>query len=195
MSSSRLGRDFYVRDTLQVARELLGKRLVRVIDGARLSGLIVETEAYIGEEDRACHASRGRTRRTEVMYGPPGHAYVYFIYGMYHCLNVVTDRIGFPAAVLIRGIQPQEDIEHMRRNRGFCPEEELTNGPGKLCQALAIDRTLNGLDLCTSDLLFIEEAVVPDPEGIEVTPRIGIRADEIAKRRPWRFLLGGKVWP
>ncbi len=189
----RLGRDFYARDTLQVARELLGKRLVRVIDGERLSGLIVETEAYIGENDRACHASRGRTPRTEVMYGPPGHAYIYFIYGMYHCLNVVTDKVGFPAAVLIRGIQPQEGIEYMRRNRGFRPGEELTNGPGKLCQALAIDRSLNGLDLCQSDLLFMEDAARVDPEWIEVTPRIGIRVDEIAKRRPWRFLLSGKV--
>jgi len=191
--SDRLGRDFYARDTLNVVRELLGKRLVRVIGGERLSGLIMETEAYIGEEDRACHASRGRTPRTEVMYGPPGRAYIYFIYGMYHCLNVVTDRVGFPAAVLIRGIQPQEGVQYMRRNRRFRPEGELTNGPGKLCQALAIDRSLNDLDLCHSDLLFIEEAVVPDPGEIEVTPRIGIRADAIAKRRPWRFLLGAKV--
>ena len=191
--SDRLGRDFYARDTLNVVRELWGKRLVRVIGGERLSGLIVETEAYIGEEDRACHAWRGRTPRTEVMYGPPGHAYVYFIYRIYHCLNVVTDRMGFPAAVLIRGIQPQEGIEHMRRNRGFRPEGELTNGPGKLCQALAIDRSLNGLDLSQSDLLFIEETAGVDPGEIEITPRIGIRADEIAKRRPWRFLLGGKV--
>jgi len=165
-----LGRDFYARDTLKVAGELLGQRLVRVIDGEQLSGLIVETEAYIGEEDRACHASRGRTPRTEVMYGPPGHAYIYFIYGMHHCLNVVTDRVGFPAAVLIRGIQPQEGVEYMRRNRGFRPEGELTNGPGKL-----------------------EETAGVDLGEIEVTPRIGIPADEIAKRRPWRFLLGGKV--
>jgi DNA-3-methyladenine glycosylase len=128
------------------------------------------------------------------MYGPPGHAYIYFIYGMYHCLNVVTDRVGFPAAVLIRGIQPQEGIEYVRRNRGFRPEGELTNGPGKLCQALAIDRSLNGLDLCISDLLFIEEAVGVNQE-IEVTPRIGIRADKVAKRRLWRFLLSGKVGP
>ena len=194
MPSGRLGRDFYARDTLQAARELLGKRLVRVIDGERLSGLIVETEAYIGEEDRACHASRGRTSRTEVMYGPPGHTYIYFIYGMYHCLNVVTHKVGFPAAVLIRGIQPEEGVEYMRRNRGLPPEEELTNAPGKLCQALAIDRSLNGLDLCTSDLLFIEEVARVDLGEIEATPRIGIRADEIAKRRPWRFVLSGKVW-
>jgi len=193
--SCRLARDFYARDTLEVARELLGQRLVRVLDGERLSGIIVETEAYIGEEDRACHAWRGRTPRTEVMYGPPGHAYIYFIYGMYHCLNVVADGLGFPAAVLIRGVQPQEGVEYMRRNRGFRLEEELTNGPGKLCQALAIDQSLNGLDLCHSDLLFIEEARVVDPGEIEVTPRIGIRADEIAKGKPWRFLLSGKKWP
>jgi DNA-3-methyladenine glycosylase len=106
---------------------------------------------------------------------------------------VVTDRVGFPAAVLIRAIQPQEGIEYMCQNRGFPPERQLTNGPEKLAQALALDRSLNGLDLCQSDLLFIEEATRVDPGEIEVTPRIGIRADEIAKRRPWRFLLGGKL--
>jgi DNA-3-methyladenine glycosylase len=162
--------------------------LVRVVDGVRLSGLIVETEAYMGEEDAACHASRGRTPRTEVMYGPPGHAYIYFTYGMHHCFNVVTEREGFPAAALIRAMQPQEGLEEMRRNRSHPPDERLTDGPAKLCQALAINRNLNGLDLCTSDLLFIEEAAGLAPSEIEATPRFGIRADEVAKGRPWRFL-------
>ena len=183
-----MGREFYDRPTLRVARELLGQRLVRVVDGVRLSGLIVEAEAYIGEEDAACHASRGRTPRTEVMYGPPGHVYIYFTYGMHHCFNVVTEREGFPAAALIRALEPQEGHEEMRHHRGHPPDEQLTNGPGKLCQALVIDRSLNGLDLCTSDLLFIEGAEDIASSEIEATPRIGIRADEIAKERPWRFL-------
>ena len=155
----RLPRSFYAQETLEVAKGLLGKRLVRVADSERLSGLITETEAYIGEEDAACHASKGRTLRTEVMYGPPGHAYVYFIYGMYCCLNAVTEREGYPAAVLIRAIRPQEGLEVMRRNRSDPPPHQLANGPGKLCQALAIDCRLNRVDLCRSPLLFVEEGV------------------------------------
>jgi DNA-3-methyladenine glycosylase len=130
----RLGREFYARDTLTVARELLGQRLVRVMeDGQRLAGIIVETEAYIGEEDQACHASHGRTPRNAVMYGPAGFAYIYFIYGMYYCLNVVTEQEGFPAAVLIRAIEPTEGIPRMQAYRQGRPLHELTNGPGKLC--------------------------------------------------------------
>ncbi len=184
----RLPRPFYARETLEVAKGLLGKRLVRVAEGERLSGLITETEAYIGEEDAACHASKGRTPRTEVMYGSPGHAYVYFIYGMYHCLNVVTEREGYPAAVLIRALRPQEGLEAMRRNRGGLPQ--LANGPGRLCQALAIDGSLNGVDLCRSPLLFIEEGIEVPSEAIKATARVGIGADEVARRRFWRFLLG-----
>jgi DNA-3-methyladenine glycosylase len=187
----KLRRDFYRRSTLTVARELLGKRLVRVVDDQRLSGLIVEVEAYIGEDDAACHAARGRTPRNEVMYGPPGHAYVYFIYGMHHCLNVVTEEEGFPAAVLIRALEPLEGLEIMRRHRSGRPDGELTNGPAKLCQALAIDREFNGLDLCTSQVLFIEEGRMVAQGEIGTSPRIGIRADELAKRVPWRFYLKG----
>jgi len=188
---SRLRRDFYRRSTLTVARELLGKRLVRVVDGRRLSGLIVEVEAYIGEDDAACHAARGRTPRNEVMYGPPGHAYVYFIYGMYHCLNVVTEEEGFPAAVLIRALEPLEGLDIMRRHRPGKPDRELANGPAKLCQAMAIDENFNGLDLCTSEALFIEEGRRVAPEEIGTSPRIGIRADELARSVPWRFYLRG----
>ena len=188
---TRLGRDFYQQPTLQMARDLLGKRLVQVLNGLRLSGLIVETEAYIGEADKACHASRGRTPRTEVMYGPPGHAYVYFIYGMHHCFNVVTEQEGFPAAVLIRALEPLEDLEWMRRHRPGRPDDELTNGPGKLCAALAIDRTLNGVDLCTSQVFFIEEGQTIADEAIATSSRIGIRSDEVARSRPWRFYIKG----
>jgi len=186
---SRLGREFFARDSLTVARELLGQRLVRVIEARRLSGRIVEAEAYIGEEDAACHASAGRTQRTEVMYGPPGYAYVYFVYGMHHCLNVVTEREGFPAAVLIRAIEPEEGLEVIQANRPGRPDAELMDGPAKLCQALRIDQRLNGVDLCTSDELFLERAE-PVPEvKIVATPRVGVRGDEAALNAPWRFYV------
>jgi len=188
---ARLERDFYQRSTLAVARELLGQRLVRVIDSERLSGLIVEVEAYIGEDDAACHAARGRTPRNEVMYGPPGHAYVYFIYGMHHCLNVVTEGEGFPAAVLIRALEPLVGLEIMRCHRSGKPDRELTNGPAKLCQALAIKMDFNGVDLCTSEVLFMEEGRRVAQEEIGASPRIGIKADELAKSVPWRFYLQG----
>lgn len=187
----RLRRDFYRRSTLKVARELLGKRLVRVMDGQRLSGLIVEVEAYIGEDDAACHAARGCTPRNEAMYGPPGHAYVYFIYGMHHCLNVVTEEEGFPAAVLIRALEPLEGLEIMRRHRPGKPDRELANGPAKLCQALAIERGFNGMDLCTGEALFIEEGRMVAQEEIGASPRIGIKTNELARSVPWRFYLKG----
>ena len=187
----RLRRDFYRRSTLTVARELLGKRLVRVMDGRRLSGLIVEVEAYIGEGDAACHAACGRTPRNEVMYGPPGYAYVYFIYGMHHCLNVVTEEEGFPAAVLIRALEPLEGLEIMRRHRLGKSDWELASGPARLCQALAIGRDFNGVDLCTGEALFIEEGRMVAQEEIGASPRIGIKADEVARSVPWRFYLQG----
>ena len=189
MPSRRLGRTFYEASTLQFARALLGQRLVRRVDGHRLSGIIVETEAYIGEADKACHASRGRTPRTEVMYGPPGHAYIYFIYGMHHCFNVVTEEEGFPAAVLIRAMEPLEGLEWMRRHRPGRPDGQLTNGPGKLCAALAVDRTLNGVDLRTSQFFFIEEGRTVADEEVATSPRIGIRSDEVARSRLWRFYI------
>jgi DNA-3-methyladenine glycosylase len=192
---TRLGREFFARDTLTVARELLGQRLVRVVEGRRLSGLILEVEAYIGEDDAACHAAAGRTKRTEVMYGPPGHAYVYFIYGMHHCLNVVTEPEGFPAAVLIRAIETEEGLSAVRANRPGRPDGELTDGPGKLCQALCIDRRLNRMDMCTSDELFVEvTGPVPNAE-VAATPRVGVRGDQAALTAPWRFLVIGRSDP
>lgn len=183
---SRLERSFYDRDTLIVARELLGKRLVRQIDGARLAGRIVETEAYT-QDDAACHASRGCTPRTAVMFGPPGHAYVYFIYGMHHCFNVVTESEGTAGAVLIRALEPVEGLDQMLARRRGHSGVALTNGPARLCYALGIDRTLNGVDLVTGDRLWIEpDQTIPDAQ-IARGPRIGVRGDERALNCPWRF--------
>jgi len=186
----RISRDFFARDTLAVARELLGQRLVRVVDGQRLAGRIVEVEAYIGEEDQACHASCGPTRRNAPMYGPPGHAYVYLIYGMHHCLNVVTEREGNPAAILIRALEPLEGVDRMRALRGGRPDLPLTSGPARLCQALDIDRRFDGADLCAPDaLLFLEEEdSVPDG-AVATSPRVGVRGDEVAVAVPWRFCV------
>ena len=187
---ARLEREFFARDTLRVARDLLGRVLVRVLDGERLSGRIVEVEAYIGEEDQASHARVGRTERNAAMYGPPGHAYVYLIYGVHHCLNLVTEREGFPAAVLVRALEPLEGIERMRALRGGRPNRQLTSGPGRLCQALAIDRGFDGADLCAPDsLLFLEEGKPVSEHNIASGPRVGVRGDEAALRAPWRFYL------
>lgn len=177
----RLPRRFFARDTVTVAQELLGQRLVRVVNGQRLAGIIIETEAYVGEEDLACHARAGRTPRTQVMYGPPGHAYIYLNYGLHWMLNIVTERNGFPAAVLIRGIQPTDGIEAMRRWRGHVPDKALANGPGKLAQAFGLNHTFNGADLCArSAELFIEAA--PPATYFFCNPRVGI--DGVPE--PWR---------
>ena len=184
--------EFFARDTLVVARELLGQRLVRVLDGQRLSGRIVEVEAYVGEDDQACHARSGRTARNAAMYGPPGHAYVYFVYGMHHCLNAVTGPDGFPAAVLIRALEPVEGEGAMRENRGGRSGPALTSDPARLCQALAIDRLFDGKDLCAADaaLLVEQGGVVPD-EQVAMGPRIGVRGDETALNVDWRFHVRG----
>ncbi len=189
---SRLSRDFFARDTLTVAREMLGQRLVRVLDGARLAGRIVEVEAYVGEADQASHARPGRTRRNAPMYGPPGHAYVYLIYGMHNCLNVVTEREGFPAAILVRALEPLEGVDRMRALRGGRPDLPLTSGPARLCQALDVDRRFDGADLCTPDaLLFLEaDAYLPD-EAVATGPRVGVRGDGAALTAPWRFYQRG----
>jgi DNA-3-methyladenine glycosylase len=183
----KLSRRFFARPTLTVARELLNQRLVRVYQGERLSGIIVETEAYIGEDDSAAHSFHGRTSRTATMYGDPGKAYVYFTYGMHWMLNFVTEEEGFPAAVLVRALAPDEGIETMRRLRG---REPLTNGPAKLCQALAIDRSLLGEDTTTGDRLFVERRPQIPEAKVQRTPRIGIsHADALARERLWRFLV------
>ena len=186
----RLGQDFFARDTFAVARGLLGQRLVRVLKGQRLSGRIVEVEAYVGEEDQSSHASCGPTRRNAPMYGPPGHAYIYLIYGMHYCFNVVTEREGYPAAVLIRALEPLEGIGEMRIRRGGRSDLPLTGGPARLCQALGIDRRFDGVDLCAPDaLLFLEEGA-PIPDDVVATgPRISVCGDEAAVTVPWRFYV------
>ena len=187
--SSRLSRDFFERPTLEVARELIGKRLIRRENGRRVGGRIIETEAYVGTEDLGCHARSGRTRRNAVMWGRAGHAYVYFNYGMHWLLNFVTEDVGFPAAVLIRGIAPEEGIETIFARRAGRPRSQLTNGPAKLCLALDIDGSQNGLDLCTpSSSLRVEEAPPVPPEKIEQTARIGLNSvPEPWKSIPWRY--------
>ena len=188
---SRLPRSFFAGPTLDVARELLGRRLVRVDRGRRLSGWIVEAEAYIGQEDLACHAHVGRTRRNQVMWGPPGHAYVYFTYGMHWCLNLVTEQDGRPAAVLVRGLLPVEGLPAMRRRRGALPDNRLADGPAKLCQCLSVDGRLNGHDLCSPDArLFVERVRLRRPGPVTVGARVGLNTvPEPWKSKPWRFRL------
>lgn len=174
--TQRLPRSFYAReDTLLVARELLGMHLIHDDGSGRRVGRIVETEAYMGPEDLAAHSSRGRTPRTEVMFGPPGHAYVYFIYGFWNCMNIVTSRKGVPHAVLLRAVEPIEGIT------------DRTWGPGLMCRAMGIDRTLNGEDLC-ADRLWLERPETPlPPSRVGRGPRIGVDYAGRWAKRPWRF--------
>lgn len=170
-----LPRSYFNHSTVQVARSLIGKYLVRVIDGRILAGKIVEVEAYVGSKDRACHASKGRTQRTEVMFGPAGVAYVYLIYGIYHCLNVVTEREEFPSAVLIRAIEI---------------DGELIDGPGRLCRALEVDRRLNRVDLTTGESLWFEDRGEVVGRGtVDAYPRIGVDYAGKWAERLWRFRL------
>ena len=172
----KITRDFYARNTLTVARELIGMHLVHA-DGATVrAGRIVETEAYQGPKDLAAHSSRGRTQRTEVMFGPPGHAYVYFIYGFWYCLNIVTAAAGVPHAVLLRALEPVTGVA------------DRTWGPGLLCRAMGIDKRLNGADLC-GDVLWLERpaALSRRPPRIARSERIGVDYAGEWARRPWRF--------
>jgi len=177
---ARLPRRFYARDTTTVARDLLGRHIVHAVDGAERVGRIVEVEAYLGPHDRAAHSARGLTPRTRVMFGPPGHAYVYLIYGMHHCLNVVTEPEGHGAAVLIRALEPVSNLAGR------------TSGPGLLCKALGVDRRLNGADLL-GDTLYITDAD-PGPFRIAKRPRIGVDYAGAWARRLLRFYVSGNAW-
>jgi DNA-3-methyladenine glycosylase len=190
----RLPRAFYGRDTVTVARALLGQRLVRALEGQRVSGRIVEVEAYDGEQDRASHARSGPTERNASMFGPPGHAYVYFIYGMHYCFNVVSEPEGTGAAVLVRALEPTEGIEAMQARRSGRERSELTNGPAKLCYALAIDRDLDGADLVDGTALWIERDEAVPEKGIARGARVGVRGDEWAMHVPWRFWIEGNLY-
>lgn len=192
-----LPRSFYNRDTLKVAQELLGCFLVRRIGRKIIRARIVETEAYVGEDDLASHASRGRTPRTEIMYGEPGHAYVYMIYGMYHCLNIVTERKGFPAAVLIRAVEVishplASKTRHSPSGRGSGRKGErvpLLDGPGKLCRFLQIDRKLDDWDVTKGEKLWIESGEKISRKNILISKRIGIDYAKHCKEYLWRFSL------
>jgi DNA-3-methyladenine glycosylase len=187
----RLPRPFYKRPALQVARDLLGKRLVRLDNGHYISGIILETEAYCGEEDQGCHCRAGRTPRTEVMYGSPGHAYVYFTYGMHWMLNFVVEPEGYPAAILIRAIEPETGLELIAHRRGSQPERSWTDGPGKICQALNIDKRLNGADLCSDESeLYVENGYEFSDSCVTTGPRVGLNnVPEPWRSIPWRFQL------
>ncbi len=194
----KLKRSFYSRNTLQVAEELLGKYLVRKLQDKLLIGKIVEVEAYMGEDDKAAHSYGGRrTERNEVMYGEAGHIYVYFIYGMHYCFNVITERVNVPRGVLVRALEPIEGLELMALNRYKKSLEELTNrevknltnGPAKLCAAFNITRDHNGMDICKDEIYIAEEE--KNKENFEVvrTTRINIDYAEEARFYPWRFYI------
>lgn len=188
-----LPRSFYARATLTVARDLLGRVLARRTSGGLvLRGRIVEAEAYVGEGDKACHARAGRTPRTDVMYGPPGFAYMYLTYGMHHMLNVVTEAEGRPAAVLIRAVEPLEGLEWMaraRRNGGNPRPHELASGPGKLCQSFGLDLRDNRADLLGSEL-WIEEGSRVSQARIATSARIGCETAAAPwDLMPWRFYV------
>jgi DNA-3-methyladenine glycosylase len=174
----KLPRSFYDRDTIAVARELLGKFLVHQSSGLKRAGKIVEVEAYLGPHDLAAHSAKGLTKRTRVMFGPPGHAYVYFIYGMYHCMNVVTGREGHASAVLLRAIEPVKNIEGR------------TCGPGLLCRAMKIDRQLNAQDLL-SDNFYIAAPEAAESFSIIKRPRIGVDYARHWAKRHLRFYIKG----
>ncbi len=197
----KLNREFYNRDSIIVAKELLGKVLVHEIEGQKISARIVETEAYMGVVDKAAHSYNGkRTPRVEVMYGDPGYSYVFMIYGLHCCFNVVVNEKEIPQAILVRAVEPIHGMEWMTQKRFGKTYEQLTksqrksltNGPGKLCGALSIDRNLNGLDLC-DDVVYIEEGE-SEVINIVTTKRIGIDYAEEAKDFPWRFYIEGNEY-
>lgn len=183
---------FYNRPTERVARDLLGRIIESVVNGVRCRARIVETEAYLGEHDPACHAAAGRTARTEVLYGPPGIAYVYFVYGMYWCANAVTRREGLPSAVLIRAAEPIEGIEAMRRRRGrHHRDRDLTSGPGRLCQAMGISGPPHNKRSLSMPGLRILAGSPVAPSQVAVTPRIGVN---VAADWPLRFIIRGNPY-
>jgi len=194
MSPERLNREFFTReDTLRIARELLGKLLVvPAADGTRVSGMIVETEAYLGVIDKAAHSFGGRrTERNEITYAEGGHVYVFFVYGMYYQLNLVTGLVDDPHVVLIRAVEPVEGIGIMRERRGEMKDKNLTSGPGKLCIALGITRELNGEDLTESGRIWVEDYKNFTKKEIASGPRVGIDYAEEFAGLPWRFWVEG----
>ena len=181
---------FYARNTVKVAPDLLGKYLVRLKDGERMAGRIVEVEAYRGSDDPASHAFRGLTPRNTPMFGDPGHAYVYFTYGNHYCLNITTQKAGTPGAVLLRALEPVEGIDVMKRLRPSIADSELTNGPGKLTKALGIDKSLNEQDMTIRGPLFVANLGNYEFE-VWCSTRVGIRE---GLDRLWRFYIKGNPY-
>ena len=194
-SSKILSAAFYDRQVLAVAADLMGKMLVREVNGQRISGLICETEAYDGSQDRACHARTGKTQRNAAMFGPAGCAYVYFTYGMHWCMNAVTGPVGYGAAVLLRAIFPVEGKAIIRQHRGAVKEKDWTNGPAKLTKALMVDKAFDGLPLYEkASALWIEEGISVSKHLIQTGPRIGIQnTPEPWRTKPWRFWVASAV--
>lgn len=186
-----LERSFYRRNTQQVACELLGEILVHKISRGELKGRIVETEAYFGHGDPASHASKGKTPRASIMFGKPGVAYVYLNYGIHSLLNIVTEKEGAPGAVLIRALEPLSGLDIMMRNRRLNSKENLTNGPGKLTQALGIDLSYNGMDLTQRSSLFITDRGAKEKISIAASARIGI---SLARDELLRYYIEGNAW-
>lgn len=187
----RYDRNFFRRDAVRVAREILGAYLVRRQNGATLVGRIVEAEAYL-HNDPACHAYRGLTPRTRVMFGDAGHGYIYFTYGMHHCFNVVTNAEGVGEAVLIRALEPVEGIEAMYALRAKARRDaDLLSGPGKICQAFSLTRSESGVDLIESDTIYLEKGAVKKNEQVGISARIGLT---LATDKPWRFFIKGNPY-
>jgi len=182
-NTNPLPRSFFERSTVKVAKDLLGKVLIRQTPHSIIQTKIVDVEAYVGPKDKACHASKGRTKRTEIMFGPPGFTYVYLIYGMYYCLNIVTEREEYPAAILIRGLEILGENDEQDRHTRI-------DGPGRVCRFLEVDRTHNGLDATLGTALWIEDhGLAVSRQKIQALPRIGVDyAGEWAKKL-WRFYL------
>lgn len=171
---SKLPRDFYIRDTITVAKDLLGKVIVHASDNGVTKGIIVETEAYLGPKDAAAHSYKSkREGRTNIQYGIGGFAYVYLIYGMYYCMNIVTQEVNIPEVVLLRALEPLDGIPLMMQRRNTDKLKNLCSGPGKLCMAMAIDKTCYGMDLC-GDQLYLEDAPSLNPNDIIASKRINI---------------------
>jgi len=180
--ASKIPRSFFMRPTLEICPELIGQRIVYNSSEGRLSARITEVEAYIGEDDPACHAARGMTDRNRIMFGKPGMAYIYFIYGMYNCLNFVTEPSGKPAAILLRAAEPLEGIDLMKSRSKVKSDWQLLNGPGKFCRSFGLTRLQNGLDLTGPELYL--EPVRSDAPVVQVSPRIGISSGQ---ELMWRF--------
>ena len=191
----KMNHSFFRKDTVELARNLLGCLLVHGTPDGVAAGMIVETEAYVGAIDKACHAYRNRSERTEIMYGDGGFAYVYFIYGMHHCFNVVTGPAGEGNAVLIRALEPVIGLDLMRKRRQTNQLQNLCNGPGKVCQALAITKGEYGMDLCdpAGPLRLVRFRHIPD-NRITSSPRINVAYAEEAAAWPWRFYVKDNLY-